>query len=99
MAKSDLLSSLSILSRRIDGLLEERDRLLDKIRELDSENRELKAQKEQDRLMLENSRKDIEFLSMSHRLADSPEALVEARNKISKLVRTIDSCIRLLKED
>ena len=99
MAKSDLLSSLSILSRRIDGLLEERDRLLDKIRELDSENRELKAQKEQDRLLLENSRKDIEFLSMSHRLADSPEALVEARNKISKLVRTIDSCIRLLKED
>ena len=99
MAKSDLLSSLSILSRRIDGLLEERDRLLDKIRELDSENRELKAQKEQDLLLLENSRKDIEFLSMSHRLADSPEALVEARNKISKLVRTIDSCIRLLKED
>lgn len=99
MAKSDLLSSLSILSRRIDGLLEERDRLLDKIRELDSENRELKAQKEQDRLLLENSRKDIEFLSMSHRLADSPEALVEARNKISKLIRTIDSCIRLLKED
>ena len=99
MAKSDLINSINLLSKKIDRLLEERNVLLLKIQELQKENRDLKIQAQNNAIIIENSRKDIEFLSLSYRLADSPEALVEARKEISSLLRTIDSCIRILKED
>ena len=99
MAKSDLINSISVLSKNIDRLLEERSKLFLEIEQLQKENLELRERQKSDTQRLENSLKDIEFLSLSHRLADSPEALMDARKEISRLIRTIDSCIRLLKED
>ena len=99
MAKSDILHSISQLSKKIDALLVEREKLLDQIQKLKAENHELSLQHQNDVMLLENTKKDVEFLRLSHKLADSPEALVEARKEISSLVRTIDSCIRLIKEN
>lgn len=99
MAKSDLIIAISALSKKIDGLLDERNKLIARINDLQIENEKLKSLHTQDSADLENALRDIEFLSLSHRLADSPEALVEARKIISSLIRTIDSCIRLIKED
>lgn len=99
MAKPELFNTFNALSRRIDRLLEQQIILQKKLADLESSNNELKNQHEKDLLLLSQQQKQIEFLSLSHRLADSPEALIAARNKISKLIRTIDNCIRLINEE
>lgn len=99
MAKPELLTSISALSKKVDLLFEQQKSLKEKIKNLESENEFLKSQHLADMSELQKAHKNIEFLSLSHRLAASPEALIEARNKISSFLRTIDSCIRSLKED
>ena len=99
MARSEIFNSINSLSRKIDNLLEENRRLETKIAELENLNRELDLTHRQDLATMEQMKKECEFLTLSHRLASSPEALVDARNKISRLLRTVDSCIRLIKED
>ena len=99
MAKPELLQSFSILSKKVDLLLEKQNKLQSRIKFLENLNEELKRQHEIDVASIEKAQKEIEFLSLSYRLAASPEALVSARNKISKLIRTIDSCIRMINED
>lgn len=99
MAKPELLSSISSLSGKIDDLMEQHKMLLDKISMLEKQNRELSLQHLKDTEELENAKKEIEFLSLSYRLASSPETIISARNNISRLIRTIDSCIRIIKED
>ena len=99
MAKPVLIQSIDTLARKIDGLLETQKSLLEKVKSLELENQELRLRHIQDTEDLEKAKKDIEFLSLSHRMAQSPEALVSARAKISQLIRTVDSCIRMIKED
>ncbi|MCH5235705.1 MAG: hypothetical protein J1E16_10460 [Muribaculaceae bacterium] len=99
MAKPELISSLTILSKKIDNLLETQKKLQEKVNYLENINQALRNQHDEDVKIIEKAQKDIDYLSLSHRLADSPEALIEARNNVSKLIRTIDSCIRLIKED
>ena len=99
MAKPELLSSVHHLSKKIDKLMEQHRINQNKINQLLEENLEMRQQHETDVQLLEKANKEIEFLSVSHRLADSPEALVSARNKVAKLIRTIDNCIRMINED
>lgn len=99
MAKPELISSIHALSKKIDGLLDAQKKLQERVFDLEKINKELKEQHEEDSKIIDKAKKDIEFLVLSHRLADSPETLVEARNTISKLIRTVDSCIRLINED
>lgn len=99
MAKSEFANSISELSGNIDKLIDSRNFLKAKIIDLQEENSSLKLQLKETRDELSSALKEVEFLKLSYRLAASPEALVAARSKISKLLRTIDSCIRLLKED
>lgn len=99
MAKPELLQSITILSKKIDILLQQQKSLQERIDNLEMQNQELRKQHEVDVSLLDNAKKNIEFLSVSHRLAATPEALISARNKVSKLIRTIDSCIRMINED
>lgn len=99
MANPELINSLSTLSRKIDALLENQKKLRETILNLKNENRELKLMHQSDAEKIRNAEKEIEFLSISYKLAASPEDLISARNKVSALIRTIDSCIRLIKED
>ncbi|MDE5842949.1 MAG: hypothetical protein K2H35_04360 [Muribaculaceae bacterium] len=48
---------------------------------------------------LTQARLEIEFLTLSHRLADSPEALANARATIARIIRKVDSAIALIKSD
>lgn len=99
MATPELLKSFTILSRKVDALIQERDSLLVKVKELEDHNKTLLEQKQLVSKQLENVNKEKEFLILSHRLAASPEALIESRNIISRLIRTIDSCIRELTDE
>lgn len=99
MAKPELLQLINTLSKKIDQLLAQQNRLQQRIIELETQNNELKAKQVFDSKQLEEARKDVDFLTMSYRLADNPEAIVSARNMVSKLIRTIDNCILLINED
>lgn len=99
MATPELLTAINSLSRKVDSLLETRNQLLKRIKELEETNEILRNQHKEDLKTLEQSKKEVEFLSLSHRLANSPEALLAARQKVDRLIRTIDNCIRLIKED
>ena len=99
MATPELLTAVKSLSRKVDALIETRKSLLDRIKDLEATNAELRKQHDLDVASLEESKKEIEFLSVSHRLAASPEALVATRKKVELLIRTLDNCIRLIKED
>ena len=79
--------------------MQQQKSLQERIDNLEMQNQELRKQHDVDVSLLDNAKKNIEFLSVSHRLAATPEALISARNKVSKLIRTIDSCIRMINED
>ncbi len=66
---------------------------------LEKENEDLRTQLSETRAELDNTRKDVEFLTMSHRLADSPDSVISARRRIARLIRTIDNSISMLKEE
>ena len=66
---------------------------------LEKENEDLRTQLSETRAELDNTRKDVEFLTMSHRLADSPDSVISARRRIARLIRTIYNCISMLKEE
>ena len=99
MASYELINSITSLLKKIDILIEQQKKLQQRVIELENKNKELSRQHEEDVLRLERIQKDIEFLSVSYKLAESPEALVSARKKISRLIRTIDNCIRMIEED
>ncbi|MDE7159903.1 MAG: hypothetical protein K2O24_03525 [Muribaculaceae bacterium] len=83
---------VSALDARLRAAEQENARLRARLE--DTESRLDEARSERDRAML-----DVEFLTLSHRLADTPEALLSARRRISRMIRTIDKCILLLKDD
>ena len=99
MARPELLSSFLSLSKKIDSLIEQQKKLQEKLESLELQNSELRKQHEEDVANLIEANKKIELLSLSYRLADSPQALISARKKIEGLIRTIDTCIRLINED
>ena len=97
MAKS-LLSVLDELQSRIIGLQEEISTLRSRNSELEAANAELRektreAIDDRDKALL-----DAQYLSVSHRLADSPDTIIETRRIIAGLIRNIDQCIAMLKE-
>lgn len=97
MAQS-LLEILETLESRLSTLNGEMESLRIRNSELEEENARLRqneaeALKARDKALL-----DAEYLSVSHRLADSPDTIVETRRRIAGLIRNIDRCIAMLKE-
>lgn len=66
---------------------------------LEAENSALRQELEDRKKDLDACRRDVEFLTMSHRLASSPDSLISTRRHIARLIRTIDTCISMLKEE
>lgn len=54
---------------------------------------------EECRRELKEARMEIDFLTVSHRLADSPENLISARRRLQRMIYKIDRCVTLLRED
>lgn len=99
MAQNELLSSLRDLYKQIDELSSKHSELQFEIAALQEENRALKADLENERKNLNKALSDVEFLSVSYRLADSADSVVSARRIISRLIRTIDNCIKMINEE
>ncbi len=69
------------------------------ITELEQEVDTLKSSLAEKEKELQRALTDAEFLTMSHRLADSPDTIISARRQIARLIRNIDNCISMLKEE
>lgn len=94
-----LVSILSDISGKLSELAARQDSMKAKIRSLEVENGNLKEELSDTRSQLQQALLDVEFLKMSHRLADSPDSLIATRRRIARLIRTIDNCISMLKEE
>ena len=94
-----LNSLLRSVDSKVTELMAIQRRQREQIVRLEKENEDLRTQLSETRAELDNTRKDVEFLTMSHRLADSPDSVISARRRIARLIRTIDNCISMLKEE
>lgn len=90
---------LSGIREKIEELKSQRDEALNRIKALRSEIDDLKAELDDTRKSLHQSRLDAEFLTLSHKMADTPEALVKSRKLIADLIRKVDSVINLVQND
>ena len=94
-----LIDILNSVSDKVASLSATHQELLNRIKALEEENSNLRDDlKEANRLLLAE-RQNSEFLTMSHRLADSPDSIISARRRLARLIRNIDSCISMLKEE
>ena len=99
MAPNDLLTTLEALNTKIELLTEQHRQLQEDFSKLKVENESLKADLDYERKNMQKALNDIEFLSVSHRLAESADSVVSARRIIERLIRTIDNCITMINEE
>lgn len=97
MAQS-LISILQQLELRQQELLSEMESLRLKCEELKEENADLRRNEAKALELRDKALLDVEYLSVSHKLADSPDSLADARRVIAGLIKNIDRCIAMLKE-
>lgn len=95
-APKDLMAEIR---EKIRVLASERDTALARITKLEERIYDLETNLDDTQTELHKARLDVEFLTVSHKLADSPEALVAARKTIASLIRKVDSAISLVKND
>lgn len=98
MMARTLLTILGDLEQRISLLQGEMEELRRKNSELEQLNAELVKMETEARQARDTALTDVDYLKVSHRLADSPDSLVETRKVIAGLIRNIDRCIEMLKE-
>lgn len=98
MAKP-LIPVLQDLDKEINKLTSVHQNLYARIHNLEEENRNLRLELENTRALLRQSEIDAQFLTMSHRLAGSPDTIISTRRRIARLIRTVDKCISMLKEE
>lgn len=94
-----LIPLLSQISDKINELEAIQQQLINRIKVLETENNDLREKLNEKSKLLEEANADKEFLTMSHRLADSPDSIISTRRRIARLIRTIDNCISMLKEE
>lgn len=94
-----LITLLESLTKKIEKLSDNQAKFIERIRQLEEDNASLRTQLFEEKRNLEIAQKDIEFLTVSHKLAESPDALIATRRRIARLIRTIDNCIAMINED
>ena len=94
-----LKPALEELQDTVVRLAQIQQKLLEKIDKLTRENNDLRSELEQKGKMLEKANLDVEFLTVSHRLASSPDSIASTRSRLARLIRTIDSCIAMMQEE
>lgn len=92
-------ATLADIREKIRELAAQRDEAREHIKELESRISDLETDLDETRDELHRVRLDVEYLTVSHRLADTPDALVTARKTISALIRKVDSAINLLRNE
>ena len=94
-----LTTLLQTISDKVNTIGEHEQTLSERIDQLEEENSNLRQELEECKKELEATKRDVEFLTMSHRLAASPDSIIRTRRHIARLIRTIDNCISMLKEE
>lgn len=97
MAES-LLSILEKLEAREGALRAEMESLRLRNKALEQENADLRKKEAEALRLRDEAMLDVEYLSVSHKLAENPDSIVETRRIIAGLIRNIDRCITMLKE-
>ena len=97
MAES-LVSILEKLEARQNELLADLESLKIRNKELEEENAELRRRESDALKIRDKALLDIQYLQVSHKLAEDPDALIDTRRRIAGLIRNIDRCISMLKE-
>ncbi len=95
---SSLLSVLESMRMKIDALNESVEALRTQNRLLEEENEVLRRTVEETAHERDKAKLDSDFLAVSHRLAQDPDQIIDARRLIGRLIRNIDRCIEMLKE-
>lgn len=89
---ADLRQKMKELASQRDEAQQENARLKIRVGALEEQLSE--ARKD-----LDASQMEIDFLTVSHRLAEDPDHLISARRRLQRLISKIDRCVSLLKED
>ena len=97
--ESSISKELLLMARNIGVLATQRDEAETKLKQALEEVADLKRELETAREEIHKKDLDIEFLTLSHKLADNPGALAEARATVRRLISRIDKAIALLNED
>lgn len=97
--EANLTALLGALRPKIDSLAAERDVARAECERLQTVNDDLRRQLAEAERTISGLRTVNEFLILSHRLADTPEALADARRKVSNLIRRLDATIAMLRDD
>lgn len=94
-----LISLLTTVDDKVTEISNLHRQLHQRIKALEEEKEDLRRELDETRARLRKAELDVEFLTMSHRLADSPDSIISTRRHIARLIRNIDSCISMLKEE
>ena len=95
---SGLNEQLALATARLDALAQAQTELYTQLAAARSEEASLRHEVEALNRQVAQLESDMRFLRVSHRLAASPDALVEARRMVAGLIRNIDKAIADLKE-
>lgn len=97
--ETSLSKELQDLSRKIGILAAQRDEAQGELKRAREEISDLQRRLAEKEAELHKSNLDVEFLTLSHKLADSPQKLAEARATVRRMLAGVEKAISLLKED
>lgn len=98
MARS-LTTSLRALGEKAERLAAQRDRLAKENQDLRDQLEELRQELDDTRQQRHKAELEVEFLTVSYKLAGTPAKLADARRHVARLIRILDRCIALLRDD
>lgn len=90
---------LQRLTGYIETLAAQRDEARRQLRKAQEEAADLRNELKKTLEELHKARLDVEYLTISHKLAENPQAVAQAREAIKGMVRRVDKAIALLKSD
>lgn len=93
------IRDLQDIYQGIEILARQRNEALERLRQAGEEINDLRRQLEATREQLHKTSLDAEYLKVSHKLAQNPQALAEARAMVRGMIGRVDKAIALLKED
>ena len=97
--ESSISIELQEISRRIEVLTAQRDEARASLEQAQDEITGLKSLVSELQTELKKKELDVEFLTVSHKLADTPQSLADARSTLKKLIARVDRAIGMLRED
>ena len=97
--ESSFSDEMREISRMVEILASQRDDALKELKVAREEAEILRLELAEAQKDLHKKNLDIEFLTLSHKLADSPQSLAEARATVRRLKAGVEKAISLLRDD